>query len=124
MAFVWCMFPTPVIPVSQPPLKSTRLRRPGMSAEIAARKHSMPECHKRAHPARVRTKEVNAMAKSWQVAGTYFASCSCYAPCSCVCLSQPSDGDCAVRVGSVSSLMQEAAVRQLDAATVGNPAHC
>jgi hypothetical protein len=28
------------------------------------------------------------------------------------------------RVGSVSSLMQEAAVRLLDAATVSNPRHC
>ena len=28
------------------------------------------------------------------------------------------------RVGSVSSLMQEAAVRLLDAATVSNPPHC
>jgi len=29
-----------------------------------------------------------------------------------------------LRVGSVSSLMQEAAVRLLDAATVSNPPHC
>jgi hypothetical protein len=39
------------------------------------------------------------MAESWKVAGTYFESCNCYAPCSCVCLSPPSDGDCAVLIG-------------------------
>ena len=43
--------------------------------------------------------EVNAMAENWKVAGTYFESCNCYAPCSCVCLSPPSDGDCAVLIG-------------------------
>jgi len=39
------------------------------------------------------------MAESWKVAGTYFESCNCYAPCSCVCLSPPSEGDCALLVG-------------------------
>lgn len=39
------------------------------------------------------------MADSWEVAGTYFESCNCYAPCSCVCLSPPSDGDCGVLIG-------------------------
>jgi hypothetical protein len=32
--------------------------------------------------------------------------------------------ECPLRVGCVSSLMQEAAVRLLDAATVSNPPHC
>ena len=36
------------------------------------------------------------MATTWKVNGTYFESCNCYAPCSCVCLSPPSDGDCGV----------------------------
>ena len=39
------------------------------------------------------------MAEIWKVAGTYFESCNCYAPCSCVCLGPPSDGDCAVLIG-------------------------
>ena len=39
------------------------------------------------------------MAENWKVAGTYFESCNCYAPCSCVCLSPPSDEDCAVLIG-------------------------
>ncbi|AXE92637.1 DUF1326 domain-containing protein [Paraburkholderia sp. DD10] len=39
------------------------------------------------------------MAESWKVAGTYFESCNCYAPCSCVCLGPPSDGDCAALIG-------------------------
>ncbi|WP_233862604.1 DUF1326 domain-containing protein [Paraburkholderia adhaesiva] len=39
------------------------------------------------------------MAESWKVAGTYFESCNCYAPCNCVCLGPPSDGDCAVLIG-------------------------
>ena len=38
------------------------------------------------------------MAAIWKVSGTYFESCNCYAPCSCVCLSAPSDGDCGVLV--------------------------
>ena len=33
------------------------------------------------------------------VSGTYFESCNCFAPCSCVCLSAPTEGDCAVLVG-------------------------
>ena len=36
------------------------------------------------------------MASGLNVSGTYFESCNCYAPCTCVCLSPPSDGDCAV----------------------------
>lgn len=39
------------------------------------------------------------MAENWKVTGTYFESCNCYAPCSCVCLSPPSDSDCAVMIG-------------------------
>jgi hypothetical protein len=39
------------------------------------------------------------MAENWKVSGTYFESCNCYAPCSCVCLGPPSDGDCAVLIG-------------------------
>ncbi|PMS16922.1 hypothetical protein C0Z18_22390 [Trinickia dabaoshanensis] len=39
------------------------------------------------------------MAENWKVTGTYFESCNCYAPCSCVCLGPPSDGDCAVLIG-------------------------
>ena len=36
------------------------------------------------------------MASGLNVSGTYFESCNCYAPCSCVCLSAPSGGDCGV----------------------------
>lgn len=36
------------------------------------------------------------MASGLNVSGTYFESCNCFAPCSCVCLSAPSGGDCAV----------------------------
>jgi hypothetical protein len=43
--------------------------------------------------------EVNTMAESWKVAGTYFESCNCYAPCSCAFLGPPSDGDCALLLG-------------------------
>lgn len=39
------------------------------------------------------------MAENWKVTGTYFESCNCYAPCSCVCLSPPSEEDCAVLIG-------------------------
>jgi hypothetical protein len=39
------------------------------------------------------------MAEDWNVAGTYFESCNCYAPCNCVCLGPPSDEDCAVLIG-------------------------
>ena len=39
------------------------------------------------------------MAENWKVAGTYFESCNCQAPCACVCLGPPSDGDCAVLIG-------------------------
>jgi hypothetical protein len=45
----------------------------------------------------VRCKEI-AMASALNVSGTYFESCNCFAPCSCVCLSAPSTGDCAVLV--------------------------
>ena len=38
------------------------------------------------------------MASGLNVSGTYFESCNCYAPCSCVCLSPPSGGDCAALV--------------------------
>lgn len=38
------------------------------------------------------------MASQLNVSGTYFESCNCYAPCSCVCLGPPSDGDCAAIV--------------------------
>lgn len=38
------------------------------------------------------------MASGLNVSGQYFESCNCYAPCSCVCLSPPSDGDCAALV--------------------------
>ncbi|HEV3104275.1 MAG TPA: DUF1326 domain-containing protein [Trinickia sp.] len=38
------------------------------------------------------------MADKWNVSGTYFESCNCLAPCSCVCLGPPSDGDCAVLI--------------------------
>jgi hypothetical protein len=36
------------------------------------------------------------MATGLNVSGNYFESCNCFAPCSCVCLSAPSEGDCAV----------------------------
>lgn len=39
------------------------------------------------------------MAENWKVTGTYFESCNCHAPCACVCLSPPSEGDCAVLIG-------------------------
>jgi hypothetical protein len=38
------------------------------------------------------------MASGLNVSGQYFESCNCYAPCSCECLSPPSDGDCAALV--------------------------
>lgn len=38
------------------------------------------------------------MANGLSVSGTYFEGCNCYAPCSCVCLSAPSDGDCGALV--------------------------
>lgn len=34
------------------------------------------------------------MAKTLKVSGTYFESCNCFAPCSCVCLSDPTEGEC------------------------------
>jgi hypothetical protein len=34
------------------------------------------------------------MAKSLNVSGNYFESCNCFAPCSCVCLSPPTEGNC------------------------------
>ncbi|WP_206996394.1 DUF1326 domain-containing protein [Trinickia mobilis] len=39
------------------------------------------------------------MADTWKVSGTYFESCNCLAPCSCVCLGPPSQEDCGVLVG-------------------------
>jgi hypothetical protein len=38
------------------------------------------------------------MANGLNVSGSYFESCNCFAPCSCVCLSPPSHGDCAFLV--------------------------
>jgi len=38
------------------------------------------------------------MASGLNVSGSYFESCNCYAPCSCVCLSEPSHGECAALV--------------------------
>ena len=34
------------------------------------------------------------MAKRLNVSGTYFENCNCFAPCSCVCLSAPTEGEC------------------------------
>jgi hypothetical protein len=39
--------------------------------------------------------EETVMASGLNVSGSYFESCNCFAPCSCVCLSPPSGGDCA-----------------------------
>lgn len=34
------------------------------------------------------------MTQALDVSGTYFESCNCSAPCSCVCLSPPTEGEC------------------------------
>lgn len=36
------------------------------------------------------------MTKTLDVSGSYFESCNCFAPCSCICLSPPTEGDCKV----------------------------
>jgi hypothetical protein len=36
------------------------------------------------------------MAQTLNVSGTYFETCNCFAPCSCVCLSAPTEGECKV----------------------------
>ncbi|HCZ17441.1 MAG TPA: hypothetical protein DHV85_23300 [Candidatus Accumulibacter sp.] len=38
------------------------------------------------------------MENALNVSGTYFESCNCFAPCSCVCLSAPTEGDCAALI--------------------------
>ena len=34
------------------------------------------------------------MSQTLDIKGTYFEACNCYAPCSCVCLSPPTEGNC------------------------------
>lgn len=36
------------------------------------------------------------MADRLDITGSYFESCNCFAPCSCICLSAPTEGDCKV----------------------------
>lgn len=38
------------------------------------------------------------MEDTLNVAGTYFESCNCVAPCSCVCLGAPTEGNCAALI--------------------------
>lgn len=38
------------------------------------------------------------MSNGLNVSGTYFESCNCFAPCSCSCLSPPTEGNCAALI--------------------------
>lgn len=63
------------------------------------------------------------MATGLNVSGNYFESCNCYAPCSCVCLSPPTEGVCSavlawhIDKGSLDDV-------QLDGLNVALFSHC